>query len=55
MTTTSPAEETAGPGMYEAAASPLEKDELEDGHHDLKHNVGKTIGTFYIDYYAELT
>ena len=33
----------------------LEKDELEDGHHDLKHNVGKTIGTFYIDYYAELT
>jgi hypothetical protein len=36
-------------------ADSLEKDELEDGHHDLKDNVGKTIGTFYIDYYAELT
>ena len=36
-------------------ADSLEKDEREDGHHDLKDNVGKTIGTFYIDYYAELT
>ncbi len=33
-------------------ADSLEKDELESGHHDLKDNVGKTIGTVYVDYYG---
>jgi len=33
-------------------ADSLEKDELESGHHDLKDNVGKTIGTVNVDYYG---
>jgi hypothetical protein len=34
-------------------ADSIESDSLEDGHHDLKDNVGKTIGTVYLDYYGE--
>jgi hypothetical protein len=33
----------------------IESDSLQDGHHDLKDNVGKVIGTVYIDYYGERT
>jgi hypothetical protein len=35
-------------------ADSIENDELEDGHHDLKDSVGKTIGKVYIDYSGEL-
>jgi hypothetical protein len=31
----------------------IESDSLETGHHDLKDNVGKTIGTVYLDYFGE--
>lgn len=34
-------------------ASSIENDELETGHHDLKDNVGKIIGTVYIDHSGE--
>jgi hypothetical protein len=35
-------------------ADSIENDELDDGHHDLKDNVGKTIGKVYIDFSGEL-
>lgn len=35
-------------------ADSIEKGELEDGHHPVKDNVGKTIGAVYIDFSGEL-
>ena len=32
----------------------IESGSLESGHHDLKDNVGKTIGTVYLDHYGEV-
>jgi hypothetical protein len=32
----------------------IESGSLETGHHDLKDNVGKTIGTVYLDHYGEV-
>lgn len=34
-------------------ADKIEKGELETGHHELKDNVGKIIGTVYVDHYAQ--
>ena len=34
-------------------ADRIEKDEFQDGHHPVKDNVGKPIGTIYVDYYGE--
>jgi hypothetical protein len=31
----------------------IEKDELETGHHPVKDNVGKPIGTIYLDHYGK--
>ena len=35
-------------------ADRIEKDEFQDGHHPVMDNVGKQIGTIYVDYYGEL-
>jgi hypothetical protein len=35
-------------------ADRLDKGEFETGHHPVKDNVGKPIGTIYLDYYGEL-
>lgn len=34
-------------------ADRIEKNEFEDGHHPVKDNVGKPLGTIYVDYYGE--
>jgi hypothetical protein len=36
-------------------ADSIEKDEFIDGHHPLKDNVGKTVGSVYIAYDGEAT
>jgi hypothetical protein len=36
-------------------ADSIENDELEDGFHELKDNVGKKVGQVYIAYDGELT
>ena len=30
----------------------IEKGHVEDGHHPINDNVGKEVGTLYIDYYG---
>ncbi len=35
-------------------ADSIEKDEFQDGHHPVKDNVGKPVGTIYVDYSGEL-
>lgn len=35
-------------------ADRIEKEEFEDGHHEVKDNVGKSVGTIYVDYSGEL-
>jgi hypothetical protein len=35
-------------------ADRIEKGEFEDGHHPVMDNVGKQVGTIYVDYYGEL-
>ncbi len=35
-------------------ADRIEIDVFEDGHHPVKDNVGKQIGTIYIDYSGEM-
>jgi len=38
-------------------ADRIEKDEFQDGHHPVEDNVGKPVGTIYVDYsgyYEEL-
>ena len=35
-------------------ADRIEKNEFDSGHHPVKDNVGKTLGTIYIDYSGEL-
>ena len=34
-------------------ADSIENDEFDDGHHPVKDNVGKPIGTIYFDFYGE--
>lgn len=34
-------------------ADGIEKDEFDTGHHPVKDNVGKQIGTIYLDHYGE--
>lgn len=34
-------------------ADRIEKGEFESGHHDVTDNVGKRIGSIYIDYYEK--
>lgn len=34
-------------------ADRIEKEEFGDGHHPVKDNVGKPVGTIYFDYYGE--
>ena len=34
-------------------ADRLEKDEFEDGHHEVKDNSGRPVGTVYFDFYGE--
>jgi hypothetical protein len=34
-------------------ADRIERDELETGHHPVKDNVGKPVGTIYLDHYGE--
>ena len=33
-------------------ADRIEKDEFETGHHDVADNVGKKIGSIYLDHFA---
>lgn len=35
-------------------ADQIEKDELDTGHHDVPDNVGKKIGTIYLDHYGHM-
>lgn len=35
-------------------ADRIERGEFQDGHHPVMDNVGKPLGTIYIDYYGEL-
>jgi hypothetical protein len=35
-------------------ADRIENNEFEDGHHPVKDNVGKPLGTLYVDYSGEL-
>ncbi len=35
-------------------ADRIERDEFETGHHPVEDNVGKPIGTIYLDHYGEL-
>jgi len=35
-------------------ADRIENDEFQDGHHPVKDNVGKPVGTIYVDYFGEL-
>lgn len=35
-------------------ADRIEKDEFDSGHHPVKDNVGKAVGTIYLDHYGEL-
>ena len=35
-------------------ADRIEKEEFEDGHHEVKDNVGKSVGTIYVGYSGEL-
>ncbi len=35
-------------------ADRIEKDEFDSGHHPVKDNVGKPVGTIYVDYSGEL-
>ena len=35
-------------------ADRIEKDEFQDGHHSVKDNVGKEVGSIYVDYSGEL-
>lgn len=35
-------------------ADRIEKNEFDSGHHPVTDNVGKPIGTIYVDYFGEL-
>jgi len=40
--------------VLRALADRIESDEFQDGHHPVKDNVGKPVGTIYLDYFGEL-
>jgi len=35
-------------------ADSIERDEFESGHHPVKDQVGKPVGTIYVDHFGEL-
>jgi hypothetical protein len=36
-------------------ADSIERNEFDDGHHPVADNVGKPVGTIYVDYSGELS
>ncbi|MDR9772416.1 hypothetical protein RJJ65_07065 [Rhizobium hidalgonense] len=36
--------------VLRALADRIEKQEFDDGHHEVKDRVGKPVGTIYVDY-----
>ncbi|MGO8422239.1 hypothetical protein ACC807_10930 [Rhizobium ruizarguesonis] len=36
--------------VLRALADRIEKDEFEDGHHEVKDRVGKPVGSIYLDF-----